>query len=229
MDEVNISTVRVTSSKKLYLSGGGFAMVVDNVFSVAECQSLIDRAEHNGYEPALVNTGGGKQSYYPGLRKGDRCVLDDQTLANDLFQRIKPYLPTEKGYVSPRKNPLKFPLKGLNERLRFLKYHAGDYFKPHYDGCYSRPDGSEMSWMTVMVYLNDGDSFEGGRTSLLKEEARARWTEDDSLHKVEHSIVPRPGRVLIFDHNIFHVGEDVIKGTKLCIRTDVMYENVSEF
>ena len=55
---------------------------------------------------------------------------------------------------------------GLNERLRwilwngklswildfrFLKYSDGQYFKPHFDGTYTRPDGSETSYITIQV------------------------------------------------------------------------------
>ena len=35
--------------------------------------------------------------------------------------------------------------------LRFLKYSDGQYFKPHMDGQYRRPDGSEASYITVQV------------------------------------------------------------------------------
>jgi hypothetical protein len=48
----------------------------------------------------------------------------------------------------------------------------------------------------------------------------------DDEPAILHPVVPKPGRVLIFDHDIYHVGEDILEGTKLCIRTDLMF-NVS--
>jgi len=37
-------------------------------------------------------------------------------------------------------------------------------------------------------------------------------------------VVPKVGRVLLFQHrNLLHSGDDVISGTKLTLRTDVMY------
>ena len=38
---------------------------------------------------------------------------------------------------------------GLNERLRFLKYHVGDYFRAHEDGTYFReePGDRYVQWM----------------------------------------------------------------------------------
>jgi hypothetical protein len=33
----------------------------------------------------------------------------------------------------------------INERFRFYRYTKGQYFAPHYDGFYCRPDGSQRS------------------------------------------------------------------------------------
>lgn len=36
---------------------------------------------------------------------------------------------------------------------------------------------------------------------------------------------PKAGRVLIFQHRrLFHSGDDVVKGTKYTMRTEIMYE-----
>ena len=52
---------------------------------------------------------------------------------------------------------------------RFLRYAPGQYFRPHMDGTYERPDGSETSYLTIQLYLNGG--FEGGQTSFLSSTA----------------------------------------------------------
>ena len=44
---------------------------------------------------------------------------------------------------------------GLNERFRFYRYGAGEYFSWHYDGSYYRND-LERSLLTLMVYLDEG-------------------------------------------------------------------------
>jgi hypothetical protein len=37
-------------------------------------------------------------------------------------------------------------------------------------------------------------------------------------------VEPKAGRVLLFQHrSLLHSGEDVVKGTKLTMRTDIMY------
>jgi predicted 2-oxoglutarate/Fe(II)-dependent dioxygenase YbiX len=94
-------------------------------------------------------------------------------------------------------------------RLRFLKYSSGQEFKPHFDGSYVRDNG-ERSYWTLMLYLNEG--CEGGSTAFLS-------THTDE--KVE--VTPRVGRVLIFQHDLYHSGEPVVSGWKYAMRTDVMF------
>lgn len=37
-------------------------------------------------------------------------------------------------------------------------------------------------------------------------------------------VVPKAGRVLLFQHRfLIHSGDDVVKGTKYTLRTDIMY------
>jgi hypothetical protein len=200
---------------------GHFAIVLDNVLTPEECAAWLGYPEREGYEPALLNRGV-KQSYQPDVRHSDRCVIDNPALVADLFQRIEAFLPQK--LHRPRRlgrrgeivKTSTFELTGLNERLRFLKYNKGGYFRPHFDGIYCRPDGSEMSWMTVMLYFND--DFRGGQTCLLKPGTNA----------VQHTLLPKPGRVFLFEHDLLHVGEEVVEGTKLCVRTDVMYREIKQ-
>ena len=66
-------------------------------------------------------------------------------------------------------------VKGLNHRMRFLKYDPGDFFEMHSDGSYV--DGQDQSLLTLMLYLNDcgdGGDFEGGGTTFVCQEARRK-------------------------------------------------------
>jgi hypothetical protein len=211
----------------LPLQNGQVAIVLDNVLTKKECLEWIQRAEDQGYEAAEINAGGilvggGTRSYYnPNYRNSDRCIIDDEVRAAELFKRMQPYLPQvfERPLRGQGKRMSSSPLAGLNERLRFLKYGKGGFFRPHFDGIYCRPDGSAMSAMTVMLYLNDGEAdFQGGRACLLRQSKIA-----DEEPTILHPVVPKAGRVLIFDHDICHVGEEVLTGTKLCVRTDVLF------
>ncbi|RHY10150.1 hypothetical protein DYB38_001939 [Aphanomyces astaci] len=151
--------------------------------------------------PALLNVGYGRQVLRPDVRNNDRCIIDDVATASIVWDRVRPHLPsTFQGK----------PVVGVNERLRFLRYYPGQEFKPHCDGSYRRPDGSEQSYITIQIYLNGGDDLEGGDTVIF---------DRDNTIKVH----PVPGRVLIFQHyNVEHSGAPVINGVKYAIRSDIM-------
>ncbi|CAG8560436.1 16878_t:CDS:1, partial [Racocetra fulgida] len=135
------------------------AFTIDNVCTPEECDALIKLSETDGYEAALVNIGGGQQQLMTDVRKSSRYIRDDVKLASDLWSRISKFVPATWSKES-------FPVIGLNERLRFLRYDPGERFKPHQDGPYQRPDGSETTFVTVQLYLND-EGLEGGETSFL--------------------------------------------------------------
>jgi hypothetical protein len=198
------------------------AITVDDVLSEEECAWLIQRTEQLGYESALVNVGNGNQVADNEFRKSGRCVLDSPEVAAAIWQRISKYLPDDEtrerfGGIQGEYESTTQAV-GLNERLRFLKYEPGDYFAPHFDGCFMRGASSglrmgERSKMTLMVYLNGG--FSGGSTDFVH-------VRDESM-KV--SVAPKAGRILCFDHHIYHAGEELTSGTKYAIRMDVMYSN----
>ena len=180
------------------------AFTLDNVLSGAECEDLIKETEDRGYELALINTGGGNQGLRLDVRNSKRCIIDSQERAALIWERIKNHLPqTWKSR----------PAVGLNERLRFLKYSPGEYFKPHRDGSYQRPSGKEISFITIQLYLNEG--FEGGNTTFM--------SSFSGQSKGDVGVVPKIGRILVFQHDILHEGSLLVQGTKYTMRTDVMY------
>jgi Rps23 Pro-64 3,4-dihydroxylase Tpa1-like proline 4-hydroxylase len=181
-----------------------FAVIIDNVFTETECKDMIDMTETIGkYELAQVNIGYGNQRTNTSVRNNQRNLIFDKSKANFIFERIKKYIPTK--WEGKR-------LKCLNERLSCLKYSPGEYFKPHFDGNYLRPDESELSYITVQIYLNDTD---GGETRFYDRFSSQNFVD----------VIPKIGRVLLFEHRLYHAGISVKSGLKYCIRTDVMYSN----
>ena len=174
---------------------GAFCRLLPHVLTRTECQAVIDRAERKGFEPALLNIGGGRQVYAPDTRNSDRVIFDDTAFAERLFGRIRHLLPSHYGPHS---------MVGLNERMRILRYGPGHDFKPHCDGSFARDDSTSL-W-TLMLYLNDG--FDGGSTRF---------------HPDMTTVIPKAGSVLVFYHGLCHEGEQVRAGTKYAIRTDVMF------
>lgn len=176
------------------------AFALYNVFTDEECREYIRITEEKGYELALVNVGGGRQCKMTDVRNSSRCIWDSDEEAGKIWERIKDHIPER---VRGRK------VLGLNERLRFLRYDPGEYFKPHMDGMYMRTNG-ERSFITIQMYLNEG--FKGGSTTFM-----------DYNMKNRKEVVPKTGMILVFDHDIMHEGSELIKGRKYSMRTDVMY------
>ncbi|KAG9302957.1 hypothetical protein G9A89_022374 [Geosiphon pyriformis] len=179
------------------------ALTIENVCTSEECQQLIYLSEHGNYEKALVNVGLDQQKLMTDVRNNSRYIRDDTELAAEIWSRIEPFVPAIWNNKS---------VSGLNERLRFLRYDPGEKFAPHCDGCYTRPDGSEKSYVTIQLYLNEG--FEGGETTFFS----------FGLDKKAIKVVPKTGMVLVFEHPLLHEGSAVLKGRKYVIRTDVMYK-----
>jgi len=208
---------------------GLYAIILDNVLTPAECSLLTTctEARTSGvWEPALVNVGGGRQELLTSTRKSGRIIWDDRALAERIWGRVQEYV-EDIEYLSgvhcadilgngPVKRGETWRMTRLNERLRFLKYGPGEYFQPHCDGQYITDDKREKSFFTLHLYLNEadeGNDLKGGSTEF----------HSMTMHK-SLKVDPKVGRVLIFQHAyLLHSGEKVTSGTKITMRTDIMY------
>uniref|UniRef100_A0A7S3K3Q3 Fe2OG dioxygenase domain-containing protein n=1 Tax=Aureoumbra lagunensis TaxID=44058 RepID=A0A7S3K3Q3_9STRA len=131
-------------------------------------------------------------------------MIDDPALAAMLWKRITLRFPIAK-------NNRGWEPVALNERLRFLRYHPDDYFKQHSDGCFVRSD-SERSLMTCMLYLNETQAQAGGETHFYQ-----------GYDTRVATVIPKPGRCLLFAHQLVHESALLKSGLKFAIRTDVMF------
>lgn len=116
----------------------------------------------------------------------------------------------------------------MNERLRFLKYSEGQFFKPHCDACYSTADKSLKSFLTLHLYLNDSSPSSQNEepTDPLQELKKGGATRFWNPGKDQYlDIEPKKGRVLVFQQrNLLHSGEAVEEGVKMTMKSDLMYE-----
>ena len=173
--------------------------LLHDFLTAQECREWIARSESTGYEEAAINTAGG-QRIVKQVRNNDRLIWDDVALGEAWWARAREFLPPNFGL---------WKAIGFNERFRFYRYGPGQRFAPHRDGSFER-QSDEMSWMTFMVYLND--DFVGGQTRF------------DLMGEPEPVVVqPRPGMALVFMHDRLHAGDEVTRGHKYVLRTDVMY------
>lgn len=216
-----------------------YAVVLDGLFSAEECNKLVaaavshNQSTHgNDWERALINTGDNEQKLVTDIRNSGRVICDDVDVAARMWQRIAPHVP------ELAKEQLKnnaevtgawavmsgdiWEFSCLNERLRFLRYGPGEYFKWHFDGMYTRPDDSESSFYTLHLYLNEADEqnkLVGGATTF----------HSKSGSESDFDVVPKVGRILIFQHKgLLHSGQTVTEGLKYTLRTDLMFRRLEE-
>jgi len=176
-------------------------ITIENFWTTAKCDGFISKSEAIGYEPAAIETAEG-QKIVTSVRNNNRVIYKDEILAKVLWQRLKPFAPTQIGNSQAI---------GLNELFRFYKYQPGQQFKRHKDQSYIRDNG-DASYYTFMIYLNE--NYEGGETTF------------GNL-----AIRPKQGMALIFLHSLEHEGSPVTKNLKYVLRTDIMFrfkENYSE-
>lgn len=181
--------------------------VIPALFCKAECEQLLNTDIKNSFQKAISNY----PTYY---RNNDRFVMDNDILANLLFEKVKPYLPKiiEINSTIQAENGV-WHLKELNNRIRFCKYSANQYFHRHLDGIHYRNDTTQ-SKLTFMVYLNSATEFKGGRTLFFKTK------ETDEIWA---SYIPKQGDLIVFDHNVWHEGEVLTQGEKFVLRSDILY------
>lgn len=181
--------------------------VIPSLFSKSECEHFLNTEIKNSFQKAISNY----PTYY---RNNERFVVDNINVSRILFQKVKPYLPKviKTSSTIKSENGI-WHLKELNERLRFCKYSANQYFHRHLDGIHYRNQNTQ-SKLTFMLYLNSATDFKGGRTLFFKtKETNEIWA----------SYVPKQGDLIVFDHNVWHEGEVLLKGEKFVLRSDVLY------
>ncbi|KAG9237673.1 hypothetical protein BJ875DRAFT_369454 [Amylocarpus encephaloides] len=238
---------------------GFYAVIIDNVLNEQECDELThlaelsagahrgpDSAPNNGWRPAMVATGYGREFLDKEYRNSDRIIWDNQQVIHRIWTRImqsekmKNYFSALEGekYVKllgdravKQKERWVVSEKGPNERMRFLKYGAGQYFRHHCDSRFETPDGEYRSYYTIHVYLNDSEQVHDHLISLDTEPPK---DSPDTVLKGGatrfhgyHGYLdadPKIGRVLIFQQRgLWHSGDDVASGVKYTMRSDIMY------
>jgi len=117
----------------------------------------------------------------------------------------------------------------LNERLRFLKYVPGNFFKRHCDALLRHPTNRRLaSYYTLQIYLTGTpNTLMGGSTRIFHPKDARDSDLTATLQGPCVDIPARVGRVLVFEQcDLLHSGEPVERGVKVSIRTDFLYEVV---
>ena len=152
------------------------ALYIDNFFSKAECDQLVQRAATataTGFqyitEASHISPDG--TSYPVKLHNPNPhklSVFDHPPTISRMWSKLQTYAhPLLEDFVEREQCG---PALGLNPRIRVLRYDFkdNDRFEPHFDAT-TMVGKTKQSLLTVLLYLNDGGGvdFEGGETLYL--------------------------------------------------------------
>lgn len=180
-------------------------VTVPNFWDEERCRSFIAAAEIRGIVPAAPD-------YPPHYRNNDRQVLDDEKLADSMFNAVKKHLPS----ILVDDQGRQWKPVGVNSRFRLCRYRSGQFFGRHRDGVFHVGLGRQ-TMLSLLVYLNGTENFSGGRT---------RFFSTRTVQETTSSIVPKDGLLALFPHELWHDGEPLDHGTKYVLRSDVIFECV---
>ena len=168
-----------------------FLYAIDNILSKEQCQTYIDMFD----DPSKVELINDKH------RKYHRVQFQDEQHANELYEKVKSYIPKKTKKICV----------GMNKYIRLSKYEPGQFFGIHKDGInFDKDNKQNMSYATLNIFLNE--DFEGGETIF--------YTNDKNT--VTLKCIPKTGRGSFFYSQQFHEGTKLLSGYKYLLRTDLM-------
>jgi hypothetical protein len=139
---VPVSDVKVTriefADTQLTEYAGLTAYIVDDVLTSSECATLLSAAEASGsWQRAMIQVGNGRQRQEDDQRKCGRLIWDSPDVAQKIWDRVKVFVPgiakldghADLTAGSAVMRGEVWEASRLNERMRFLRYEGGEYFR----------------------------------------------------------------------------------------------------
>ncbi|KDQ60743.1 hypothetical protein JAAARDRAFT_204556 [Jaapia argillacea MUCL 33604] len=191
-------------------------LLIDNLFSVDECQKFIRFIEGLPLELTPPKKRGEAD------RLNHRFSINSVPFAQRLFTVLAPHLPEFLYPTSARRQAdLRRPPHSLNSNIRLYKYTPSQHFGPHYDDSVRDTETGAKSEWTLLIYLSGvEDGVLGGETLFYKDQ-RGKPRE----------VITAPltrGTALLHRHGqecMLHEGSMVQSGIKYVLRSDLMFMN----
>lgn len=150
-----------------------------------------------------------------------------------LWNRLKHLIPAQLPPISHFmvQDTARWRAVGIVPTFRFMRYNPGQQFKPHHDPSrladthpITGKAGHFKSLVTIALYLNDAEEFEGGGLHFVELVRNPKPTGKALISSPIKTITPKQGRCVIFEHRRLHEAEVVSGGTKHMVQCDVLYE-----
>lgn len=196
-------------------SRGRHANVVTALLSSKEAAELCRVIAGVGYRAVIPEI---SQNLSQTLTRTHKlCLLRDASLASWLWQRLlrcePAVVPADMQDGESRWVPV-----GIHPLIKFNEYEAGQVFGPHTDAVFESYTANERTFMTVLVYLNDG--FEGGHTNFLR----------SRRGPVEMGVAPVCGNGMVFQHDMLHEAtEPTGSPSKMIMQADILFRRAKSF
>jgi NAD+ synthetase len=218
-----------SNNSKVYYNYNNGLIVIDDFFSLEEIsfiQNVFDfsqiytKANEYGYSKSEIQqTNSTRKSLYS--VEFSKVVFDKiQNIIDNIVLAEKP--------ITDFKKDEMYKAVGVNPLFRYIEYTPNGKLIPHYD--YSFKTNEYKSLYTLVIYLTDN---ENGETAFLEDEQKDIWNKNLQDHeviderKIDLTVQPKKGRVIIFPHYLLHAGLPDSK-TKKIIRTDIMFEKLNK-
>jgi predicted 2-oxoglutarate/Fe(II)-dependent dioxygenase YbiX len=176
----------------------------------------------------------GRDAAYQGGKNTSEVVeVVSNEFAAALWQRVEAFVPatilSRGDYYSDRGATWRATC--VIPTFRFMRYGPGQAFKPHQDP--SRLAGSDprsgasgrfRSLVTLALYLNDAEEFEGGGLHFVHLVPNPEPTGKAMISAPTATVMPKRSRCVIFEHRLQHESEAITAGVKHMVQCDVLYE-----
>ena len=172
-------------------------IVVDDALTPRDCARIVD-AIGDAFAPATSGARRGEAR-----RRNGRFAETSEAFARRLFERAR----VARTFAFEMDDAA-----GLNPNVRVYRYREGERFGAHVDERVTAL--GRRSKYTALYYLG-GEDLEGGATIFYDEFGDERCR-----------VRPKIGRALYFRHGADmpeHEGEEVRRGTKYVLRSDVLF------
>ncbi len=185
-------------------------LVLDDVFDEDELSLMHKVVDSLDFEDQELGRG-----MVP-ARSRERAQAESPEIAYALWWHLAEFVKPMTKWFEGRHNGIRLqpelehwvPFE-CNTRSRFYRYRPGADFREHEDEAW-RPTPSVRSFLTVLVYLPTDERCVGGQTVVDGE-----------------VVLAKPGRVVVFPHDLLHEGRPVESGQKLVLRNDVIAVGVA--
>jgi prolyl 4-hydroxylase len=172
------------------LSESPHVTLFPRLFSAAECDHLVEVAEH-AFEPSLV-FGVDSPDHRNPLRTSDGSAMH-ALIEDPAIHALNRRLAAVSGVKVDQGEP-----------LQVLRYRVGHQYRNHFDFL---PGAENQRLVTALVYLNEG--YEGGETAFVKTGLKVKGRKGDAI-VFRNILADRHA-----DPMAEHAGLPVLRGVKL--------------